>query len=428
MKSTSRIVIGILAVAAFPALGQDVLTLSDCLSMAGRNNPSVAAAQASVDKAGYDRRAAYSDFLPQLSANAQSGTQKSDGEASSTESDSYGVSAKQTLYAGGKNRAAVRKSTAAFDAAGAQRAGVGAQVTYEVRQSFAELLFAQEQIRLARDIEKRQRDNLAMIELRYEGGRENKGALLRMQAVVCEAQFGTAQAERNLRVFQRQLLKAMGSESKAAVTAQGELKPVAPGRGRDFGGLVESTPEYRQALAEFQSAQAALASARSQNYPELSANASASRGGESWMPERDEWFVGLSLSYPFFPGGRNLMDVRSARAELRRSEESLAATGAETGLSLEKAFADYEEAFGQTEVETRYLEAAKVRAEISRTQYDSGLTTFEEWDRIENELIARQKSELNGRKAVVVAEAAWEKAQGLNLLPESGPDRADRKK
>ena len=427
MKSTVMSVVGLLAVAAIPALGEDALTLSDCLSMAARNNPSVAAAQASVDKAGYDRRAAYSDFLPQLSANAQSGKQKSDGDASATESDSYGVSAKQTIFAGGKNRAAVRQGTAALDAAEAQRAGMGAQVTYEVRQSFAELLFAQEQIRLARDIEKRQRDNLALIELRYEGGRENKGALLRMQAVVRDAQFGTTQAERNLRVSQRQLLKAIGSESRAAVSAMGELKPVAPGPRREVGELVEGTPDYRQALAEFQSAQAALASARSQYYPELSASASATRSGESWMPERDDWFVGLSLSFPFFPGGRNVMEVRSARAEVRRSEESLAVTAAETALSLEKAFADYEESFEQTEVETAYLEAARVRAEIARTQYDSGLTTFEEWDRIENELITRQKSELNSRKAVVVAEAAWDKTRGSNRLPESGPDGANRK-
>ena len=426
MKSTGMIVIGLLVSAGVSAFGQDVLTLSDCLSLAGQNNPLMEAARASVEKAGFDRRGAYSEYLPQLSASAQSGTRKSD-EVDSTESDSFGVSARQTLYAGGKNRAAVRQSTAALDAAEARRAGVGAQVTYEVRQAFAELLFAQEQIRLAREIEKRQRDNLAMIELRYEGGRENKGALLRMQAVVRDAQFGTSQAGRNLRVFQRQLLKAIGSESKIVVLARGDLKPAAPGRGRDFSELVEYTPEYRQAWAEVQSVQAALASAKSQNYPELSANASATRAGESWMPERDEWFVGLSVSYPFFPGGRNLMDVKSARADLRRSEESLAATAAETGLFLEKAFAAYEESFEQTEVETGYLEAARVRAEIARTQYDSGLTTFEEWDRIENELITRQKSELSVRKAAVVAEAAWEKARGRNLLAESGLDEAEKK-
>jgi outer membrane protein TolC len=57
------------------------------------------------------------------------------------------------------------------------------------------------------------------------------------------------------------------------------------------------------------------------------------------------------------------------------------------------------------------------RADIARTKYNNGLMTFENWDIIENDLIQRQKSFLQGQRDRVVAEAAWEQAQGKGVIP-----------
>ena len=65
-----------------------------------------------------------------------------------------------------------------------------------------------------------------------------------------------------------------------------------------------------------------------------------------------------------------------------------------------------------------YLQAEGVRAEIGRSQYASGMLSFEDWDRIENDLISSEKSDLGGRRDAVVAEANWEKVQGKSRLPE----------
>jgi outer membrane protein len=68
-------------------------------------------------------------------------------------------------------------------------------------------------------------------------------------------------------------------------------------------------------------------------------------------------------------------------------------------------------------VDQAFLDAAKTRADIARTKYNNGLMTFENWDIIENDLIQRQKSFLQSQRDRVVAEAAWEQAQGKGVIP-----------
>lgn len=412
----------LLCVTATAASADGPLTLEDCLSEAAENNPDLAAARASVQKAGYDHRASYGDLRPQVSANADGSRSRSESGSSGSnetrDSASYGISASQSLFTGGRNRAAVDQGSANLQAAEADLGTVRATLSYDVRKAFAGLLFAQEQIELARTIAKRRQENRNLIQLRYEGGREHKGALLLMQASARDAEFGVSQAERYLRVAQRQMARVLGRSETERVRATGSLETDKQPAEANLAALALDTPEHRKAVAQLHGAQAGLSSAKSQYFPELSARASASRTGEDWMPEQDEWFVGLSLSFPFFQGGKNVMNVRSAGAEVRRVESNLKATDEERVLTLETALADYADAVERTEVQAKYLEAEEVRAEVARSQYASGMLSFEDWDRIENELIGSQKDWLAGRRDAVLAEANWEKAQGANRLPE----------
>jgi outer membrane protein len=46
------------------------------------------------------------------------------------------------------------------------------------------------------------------------------------------------------------------------------------------------------------------------------------------------------------------------------------------------------------------------------------MLSFEDWDRIENDLISSQKDDLSGRLNAILAEASWEQVQGKSRLPE----------
>lgn len=146
------------------ALAEGPLTFDDCLSEAAENNPDLAASSAAAQKARFDYRASYGDMLPQLSANAKSTRNHASSDASgadaTSDNASYGVSASQSLFTGGKNRAAVDQAFANLQSAEADLREARATLSYNVWNAFAQLLFAQEQAVLAQSIAKRRRDNL----------------------------------------------------------------------------------------------------------------------------------------------------------------------------------------------------------------------------------------------------------------------------
>ncbi len=417
-----RLLTLILLLLGATGVAAEELDLEQCLAEAARGNPDLAAAQASAQKARFQYKGSYSDLLPQLSAQASSGRsggESDDGTSSTADSASYGVSLKQNLYAGGRIRAGIDQGSADLMTAEAQLQAEKAQLSYDVRQAFAGALYAQEQIALQEAIVKRRKDNADLIQLRYEGGLEHQGSLLLVQASYQDAVYQLAQARRALRVAQRQLARVLGRSEAEPIAAQGALEAAPAPAPVDFKSLAEETPARILSAAELKKARAGIDSARSGARPQLAANASASRNGEDWMPDQDQWFLGLTLSYPFFSGNQNMMNVRSARAEMTRAEASAKSRDDQVLLDLEQAYANYEDAVEQTRVLAGFVEAAEVRASIARTQYTSGLLSFENWDPIENDLISRQTAHLSGRRAAVLAEANWENVLGRSRLPET---------
>jgi outer membrane protein len=86
-------------------------------------------------------------------------------------------------------------------------------------------------------------------------------------------------------------------------------------------------------------------------------------------------------------------------------------------VNLKQTYASYAESAEKLKVDQAFLDAAFTRAEIARSKYNNGLMSFEDWDRLESDLIQRQKNFLQSQRDRVVAEAAWEQAQGKGVIP-----------
>ena len=384
----------------------------DCIREAAQHNPDLAAAQEAVRKSQAQSKGAYGPLLPQLSANAGYADAKSGGRSQQY---SAGLSVKQSLFSGFKNEAGVQKGKADLEAAAANLSVVKAQVSSDLKAAFAQLLFAQEQAQLVETIASRRQENVRLVELRFEGGREPKGAYLRSRALYRQADYEVSQADRALKVSQRQLARVLGRRETDRIVVQG-LQTALPGSPPDFEALALQTPVRLEAVAQAQAAAAGVKVARSELFPDVSATGSLGRRGEKWPPGQDEWSAGVVLSYPFWPGGQNFFDVQSANAEERRLRESLRSTEDQTVLNLEQTFAAYQDAVQRVGVEQEFLEAAQARAKIARGQYTLGLLSFQDWDTIENDLISNQKIMLTSLRDALVAEASWERVQGKGAI------------
>jgi len=86
-------------------------------------------------------------------------------------------------------------------------------VRLRLRTAYADLLAAQELVKVTEEIKARRDQSLALVKLRYESGEENKGSVLTSEAEAAQAVYGVSQARRNVYLAQRQLIKEMGKKT-----------------------------------------------------------------------------------------------------------------------------------------------------------------------------------------------------------------------
>jgi outer membrane protein TolC len=406
------------------AAGGD-LTWDRAVSRAAEGNPEIRAAVDAVRQARFQRYGTWSQFSPRLSTSAGMsrggayGGLFSDDETFG-EGDgggSLGLSARETVFSGLSRLAALDRSAAAVLSAETSLVETRSRVGYELSSAFAQLLYAQEAARLAGEILARRDDDVRLVELRFDAGREHDGSLRQTKAQALQARIDTERSEQDTMIASRRLARVMGEDAPDRLSVAGVLGVPPPGERPDFASLTSNTPDLARARIRVAQAKAAVLTAWGAFMPSVGASASLSRRVEDGSLESGSWSTGLDFSYPLFSGGSRWFDLESARSDLRQAEAALENTMRQAAIALEEAFNAHRNTVEQARVQEEFLAAAKIRAEIARVQYTQGLLSFENWAQIENELITYEKQVLSGRRDAFVAHAAWDRALGKGPLP-----------
>lgn len=407
---------------------EEVLTFEDCRREAGTNNPDLIAAQELVNRAKADYKRSYADFFPQISASlgytaansAILGPQSLDSPTNQgiQQQISVGPVFQENLFSGFKNIGALQKSRADITAAEANLDAVKAQISFDLKTSFYKLLYQQKLAQLNENIFQRRKQNLKLVELRFEVGRENKGSYMRNDAFASQAAFDVLQTRQNIQAAISELAKVLGRNNPGAapIYVKGDFKVNPPLLTPDFEALTAQSPIQLQAKAESDSAKSTVRVTKSLLYPSVDTTASFARIRNNFETDLERWSAGANISYPFLGLGRSYYDIQSAKANHRRSLELLRSSKNQIYADLKRAHADFLNAIEGLKVQEKFVKAAETRAEIGRSQYANGLLSFQDWDILENDLINSQKTFLSSLNNLVLAEAAWERTQGKGTL------------
>ena len=413
-KNAISLALLLLATPAAMAQAQISLTFEESVQLTAQHNADLRNARANLSAAEYRLRAAYSGYLPQVSGNA--GYVDSRVNTTSDATYSAGITATQNLFSGYQDRAKVAQGTANFDSAQATFDATKARLNSDLKSAYAGLIFSQNFVTLTENIQKRLEDNLRLVQLRYESGRENKGSYLITRATLAQGRLDHLQAQQSLVTAQRQLSKVIGHDS-AELRATSAVPITEPPSAPDYEELKRGIPDVRDAAAKERSAEADLLLARSGFYPSVNVSGSVGREGDNGYPNGDRRSISANVSIPLYSGGRDISGVRASAAGVDAAKASRESVEQQAAVRLVQTYAVYFQSIEKLNVDREFLEAAQTRADISRARYQNGLMTFEEWDRVESDLIQRQKTFLASQRDRVTAEAAWELAQGKGVLP-----------
>lgn len=397
----------------------EALVWEDVLSEAKKKNPGIISAHQSLKSARLSYRSAFTNFLPQLSASA--GWRKSSSitsfesfaeGGSENEEFNYGISGRLSIFSGFKNSSKLKQERAELKREEAKFKRTVSDTVYDLKVAFAQVLRGQKTISLSEEILKRRRENTQLVKLRYEAGREDKGAYLRSEADLYQAEHETSSAKRNLKTQQMKLLKEMGRDEFEVITVSGVFKVAPPEGILSFQELLVKSPDYLVARYGVDSSKYNLRYTRGAFYPQISFSGSTSRSGPEWPLERARWNVGLSLSYPFFSGGKKIYDLKIAQTDKVKSEENFREIKQEILFQIEQVYNGLIDAVENVKVREKYFIASQERAKISGVKYINGLISYQDWDTIENEFINSKKSLLGAKFNAFVAWAEWKKVLG----------------
>jgi len=398
---------------------EENLTWYECLLEAAINHPDLIAAEEEIRQSEAGKRITASALFPQVDSNLNTSTARTatdTSKASIKDAYNYGVSGTQLIFDGVKTINEVNAAKENIKASKQNFRYTSATVRYRLRSAFANLLRAQEMLRITQEIYNIRRSNLELITLRYQSGLEHKGALLTAEADLAAAEYDINQADRGLEVSQRELIKEMGRPQLTLVQAKGDFKVRDSAKVKpDFVAIAKNNPSLQQVIDQKNAAEFSLRSTYGNFSPALSAQAGANKNGTRWEPRGNQWNLGLILSMPIFEGGLRFAQIDQARGLLNQLRENERSKRDSVILTLEQAWAILQDAIDNVEVQRKRLIATEERSKIAQAQYSIGFITFDNWTIIEDNLVTAKKSFLEAQAGALLAEANWVQAKGETL-------------
>jgi outer membrane protein TolC len=395
--------------------GPRFLTWAECLTEAQKNHPDLISARESVNQSVAVKDIRKSNFFPKVDGDIRFVTSKS-SSTSRGEDYSYGASGSQLIFDGFKTFSQIKEAQKNITAEEYRYLVTSSDIRLRLRDAFIELLREQHLVKISEDIAQRRKASLDLVTLRYEGGREHKGALLTAQANLARAEADVSQTKRSLALAQRRLTKEMGWDHFASVEVKGDfivlnLDQQEP----DFEQLAETTPFLKELIARKESAKYGIGSARADFFPSIFASGDIGRSESNWPPRDESWSGGVSVSLPLFDGGSRGATLRQARSALTQAKADERSGRDGVMLTLHEAWVNLQNALDDELVQKKFLESTEARAKISEAQYSNGLVTFDDWIIIEDALVKSQTDYLQAQANALRTEANWIQAKGGTL-------------
>jgi outer membrane protein TolC len=391
----------------------ELLTWEQCLDLTDANNPDLVAARAAVRESEYSVISANSAFLPTLTASAgiSYGQNESDPDWLDSKSSSGSLSLSEDLFSGGGNLAGRRRALAQLRIVNEQYRQVLADVELRSRLAFIDVLYAQDLIDLTEKIAERRANNVRLIQLRFDGGRENAGSLARSKAQLAQAEYEVRAATRALEYARRNLAAAIGL-AEPMDGAAGDLQADAPEALSELRPLMEATPDYTIAAIQVEASRQSFKVTRSTRFPQIRFNASAGLGSGDYESYNGRWSMGVSADMPIYTGSRNRSEVAAAGERIIQTEMGLMDTANTLLATLQQQWNSYMDAVEIETTQKQLFDAEMLRAEISTAKYKQGLLSYEDWDIIESDVISQGKSYLQRRRSSEIEQARWKNALG----------------
>ena len=411
----------VLLAGAAAAQQQLILDWDGARRLAILHNPSVRAARASMEQAGYAYKSVsglnhYIDYQPDINiGTSRSGRTGNVGPA--TSGWDAGIRVSETLWSL-QAASGVKTSLLAKEKAESDYLAASASVRQTLAAAFANLLFAQKEIDVQKKILGMRVSKAKLIRLKYESGMESKGNTLLAEAQAERDAVSVKQAERQLAIAQRALLEAIGLEGNGPVTASGDIN--VPSFTLDEARVaraLEKSPGMVSARKTLEAAKERARAARYSAYPTLKASQSYGWNDDSESDLNKSWSLGLNLNIPLFGGGPTSYfdDLSAAKKSLAAAEENFKARRIALAASLRSGYDRYLTAVETAGANVSMLKATEECYKEAQITYRAGKLSFIDLDNKEQAFATTDSNQFNYARTAYNSKLELEQLLGVGV-------------
>jgi len=387
-------------------------TLRDAIAAAYATNPTLAEARARQDALEEAPEQARAEGRPTLSATANGGYDDL-GYGGAGNAD---LQAAMPIWTGGRVSAAVR-ATSSDVAAGEQVVRDNeAAVLERVVAAYADLLFAQEAVEVARIGIERLDRQVGEAQSRFDLGQATRTDVAQLEAQRSSVVANLADAEAGL-ASARAAYRAVVGQNPGDLEAEVPPPAMLPADLADARASAElANPRLLERIRIVDASEARIDQARAQGAPSVDLIGAYGRGvretGGALRAYDNAASVGLTLRVPLLNGGLVASQVREAQATTRADRYAAQAELRETIRAVETAWATLQAA-GQRETASRDgLLAAQIALDGVRAEYEFGLRSTIDILLAEQSYRSAQLALARARSDVLIAQAALLRATG----------------
>lgn len=338
---------------------------------------------------------------------------------------SFGVTARQVLYAGGGVAASVRGQEAVREAAILALQAVINDALLDVRTKFYTVIVNRERIKVQEQNVQLLERQLQDVKNRYEAGTVSNFEVLRAEVALANAQPALIRARNEFRNAIEDLRQALGfvTATEPNVTklpefiGQLEFKPAEFDLRSSLATAREKRPDLLR-LGKLETAAAEGVTARRANYyPDVSLFGSydwrkaplSSTGGST----RDGWTVGLQSTWDIFDGRATAGRVAQARSLLEQARLAYGDAQLAVDVEVRRTISSLQEANELAEASKRVVEQAEESLRLANARFSAGSATQLDVLTAQTELTTARLNQIQAYYSHTIAVARVRKALGL---------------
>lgn len=364
-------------------------------------NSDLQIARLRTEEAQASLRASRLSFLPSVSLTPQ-GSLSSFGGAKPSKTYSLGGTAEWEIDAFGSLRNAKKGSHAAWEASRAYEQAVQTQLVATIAETYYSLLALDRKLAITRETVRQWGENVRVMKALKRAGEKNDAAVAQAEASRLDAESAVLSLENQIHELENSFSTLIGIIPTAIergnlleLSFKEELSVGVPVQ------LLGRRPDVRQ--AEWQLAQAFYATneARSAFYPKITLSGSAGWTNNSGadIANPGDWLLSAvgSLVQPLFNKGRNIANLKIAKAQQQQAQITFAQKLLDAGAEVNNALTGWQTARKDAELNRRKVETLESAVRSTKLLMEHGNTNYLEVLTAQQTLLQAQLAEVSDR-------------------------------